>query len=88
MFANDILGNNTMPDLLMKLLDGTRSEATGLAFYGHIARVRPTKGFEFRFTRDRRSVGWFTEAFGNDNYTVLNIRLDIRPIFLPGPLYE
>ncbi len=88
LFTNDILGNNTMPDLLMKLLDGTRNEATGLAFYGHIARVRPTKGFEFRFTRDKRSAGWFTEAFGNDNYTVHNIRLDIRPIFVPGPLYE
>jgi cyanophycinase len=88
LFVNDVFANNTMPDLLAKLLDGTRSEATGLAFYGHIARVRPTKGFEFHFTRDGRSVGWFTEAFGNDNYTVLNIRLDIRPIFLPGPLYE
>jgi cyanophycinase len=88
LFTNDILGNNTMPDLLAKLLDGTRNEATGLAFYGHIARVRPTKGFEFRFTRDRQSVGWFTEAFGNDNYTVLNIRLDIRPIRLAAPLYE
>jgi cyanophycinase len=88
LFSNDIFGNNTMPDLLAKLLDGTRNEATGLAFYGHIARVRPTKGFEFRFTRDKQSVGWFTEAFGNDNYTVLNIRLDIRPILLPGPLYD
>lgn len=56
LFANDILANNTMPDLLAKLLDGTRNEATGLAYYGHIARVRPTKGFEFRFTRDRQSV--------------------------------
>lgn len=88
LFTNDILGNNTMPDLLAKLLDGTRSEATGLAFYGQIARVRPTKGFEFRFLRDKQSAGWFTEAYGNDNYTVLNIRLDIRPISIPGPLYE
>lgn len=88
LFANDILGNNTMPDLLAKLLDGTRNEATGLAFYGQIARVRPTKGFEFRFQRDKQSSGWFTEAYGNDNYTVLNIRLDIRPIRVSGPLYE
>jgi cyanophycinase len=88
LFTNDILGNNTMPDLLAKLLDGTRNEATGLAFYGQIARVRATKGFEFRFTRDKQSAGWFTEAYGNDNYTVLNIRLDIRPISIPGPLYE
>jgi cyanophycinase len=88
LFSNDILANNEMPTLITKLMDSTRDEATGLAFFGHIARVRPTKGFEFRFTRDKQSVGWFTEAFGNDNYTVLNVRLDILPIALPGSFYQ
>jgi len=35
-----------------------------------------------------KSVAWYTEAHGGDDYTVLNIRLDIRPIRIKGPLYE
>ena len=87
-FANDILGNQALPDLLAKLIDNSRSEALGLAFSGHAARRGPARGFEFRFYRAADSRGWFTEAFGNDNYTVSNIHLDIRPIVVSGPLYR
>jgi hypothetical protein len=49
---------------------------------------RPVDGFEFKFTRDEESVAWYTESFGGDDYTVVNIRLDIRPIRITGPLYD
>ncbi|MDP1796464.1 MAG: cyanophycinase [Planctomycetaceae bacterium] len=88
MFYNDILSNTTVVDLMGRLIDSVHSEAIGLAFDGDQARSESVDGFEFRFTRDDNSLGWYTEAFGGDDYTVLNIRLDIRPIRITGPLYQ
>jgi cyanophycinase len=69
-------------------MDNVYGEAVGLAFDGAAARQRSVDGFEFKFSRDEQSVGWFTESLGGDDYTVLNIRLDIRPITITGPLYD
>lgn len=88
MFYNDILSNTTVVDLMGRLIDCVHSEAIGLAFDGDRARSESVDGFEFRFSRDDNSLGWYTEAFGGDDYTVLNIRLDIRPIHITGPLYQ
>ncbi|TXT33201.1 MAG: cyanophycinase, partial [Planctomycetota bacterium] len=44
--------------------------------------------FEFKFYRGPDSKGWYTEEFGGEDYTVLNVHLDIRPIRINGPLYE
>ncbi|MBI3839150.1 MAG: cyanophycinase [Planctomycetia bacterium] len=88
LFANDILGNLALPDLLGKLIDNKNPEAIGLAFDGAAARQQPTRGFEFRFYRAADSVGWFTSASGAGAYTVANIRLDIRPVEITGPLYK
>lgn len=88
MFYNDILSNTTVVDLMGRLIDSVQSEAIGLAFDGDQARSESVDGFEFRFVRDDNSLGWYTEAFGGDDYTVLNIRLDIRPIRITGPLYQ
>lgn len=88
LFFNDILGNMTVADLMGKLMDSIHSEAIGLAFDGAEARKHSVDGFEFKFIRDNDSVAWYTEAFGGDDYTVLNIRLDIRPIRITGPLYD
>jgi cyanophycinase len=88
LFANDILGNLVLPDLLAKLIENKHPEAIGLAFDGAAARQQPTRGFEFRFYRAADSVGWFTSASGAGAYTVANIRLDIRPVEINGPLYK
>lgn len=88
LFFNDILGNNTVADLMCKLMENSHCEAYGLAFDGERARQESVDGFEFKFTRDDDSIAWFTEMFGSDDYTVLNIRLDVRPIRITGPLYE
>ncbi len=87
-FYNDILSNTTVADLMGRLIDCVHTDAIGLAFDGERARSESVDGFEFRFTRDDSSLGWYTEAFGGDDYTVLNIRLDIRPIRITGPLYQ
>ena len=88
LFFNDILANSTVADLMCKLMENLHPEAYGLAFDGDRARQEAVDGFEFKFTRDEDSIAWFTEMFGGDDYTVLNIRLDIRPIRISGPLYE
>jgi cyanophycinase len=87
MFYTDILGNATVADLLGRLIDNEEDEAIGLAFSGLDAREQPSDGFEFRFYRGPDSRGWYTESFGGEDYTVLGIHLDIRPISIAGPLY-
>ncbi len=88
MFYTDILGNAAVADLLGRLIDNKESEATGLAFSGLDSKHEPSNGFEFKFYRGPDSKGWYTEEFGGEDYTVLNIHLDIRPIRINGPLYE
>ena len=88
MFYTDILGNATVADLLGRLIDNEEDEAIGLAFNGLDAREQPSDGFEFRFYRGSDSKGWYTESFGGEDYTVLGIHLDIRPISIAGPLYS
>lgn len=88
LFFNDILGNTTVIDLMGMLMESSSPEAIGLAFNGNEARLRAVDGFEFKFIRDEESLAWYTEQYGGDDYTVLNIRLDIRPIRINGPLYK
>jgi cyanophycinase len=33
-------------------------------------------------------VGWSTDEFGGEAYTVINVRLDITPVRLPQPLFS
>ncbi len=87
MFYADVLGNCVVPDLLGRLIDNKNSEAIGLAFNAGDALSEPSDGFEFKFYRGKDSIGWFTADYGGEDYTVLNIHLDIRPIRIPGPLY-
>jgi len=87
MVYTDVLGNATVADLMGRLIDNEEPEAIGLAFSGADARDQPAEGFEFRFYRGPDSRGWYTESFGGEDYTVLNIHLDIRPIAIAGPLY-
>jgi len=88
LFFNDILGNTTVADLMGKLMESIHGKAIGLAFDGVQARRQSVDGFEFRFSRDDDSLGWYTESQGGDDYTIVNVRLDIRPIRIAGPLYD
>lgn len=87
MCYTDVLGNAAVSDLMGKLIDNAEPEAIGLAFNAADAQDQPAAGFEFRFYRGPDSRGWYTESFGGEDYTVLNIHLDIRPIAIAGPLY-
>jgi len=89
LFFNDILGNATVVDLMANLMENRRGEAIGLAFDGTAAQSEEsTAGFEFRFYRGPDSHGWSTDQFGGAAYTVSNVRLDVRPVKIQGPLYK
>jgi cyanophycinase len=88
LFFNDILANTTVADLLNKLIEHRTGDAIGLAFDGFQARNQPTQGFEFRFYRDKDTIGWHTDARGGEDYTISNVHLDIRPIEIVAPLYK
>lgn len=88
LFYNDILGNTTILDMMYKLIDNRYTDGLGLAFDGAAARQGSTPGFEFRFHREKDSIGWNSEISGNDEYTILNLYLDVKPITIKGPLYE
>ena len=87
MVYTDVLGNATVADLMGRLIDNEESEAIGLAFSAADAEEQPAEGYEFRFYRGPDSRGWYTESFGGEDYTVLNIHLDIQPVSIAGPLY-
>lgn len=85
LFSADILGNGTVVDLMAKLIDSDQPDAIGLSLDSPNAE-RPDLGFEFKFSRVDESVG-YQSAF-SENYSVYNVRLDIRPIVVQRPLYQ
>lgn len=85
LFYNDIFSSSTLIEVMCKLIDNKKSEATGLAFDGPAAMNESARGFELRFYRDKDSVGWSTGAYGGETYTVLNLHVDVRPIRMAGP---
>jgi cyanophycinase len=85
LFSADILGNSTVVDLMSKLIDSDQPEAIGITL-GSPTGVQPDLGFEFRFTRTADSVGY--QSLSTDAYSIVNLRLDIRPILIRRPLYQ
>ena len=48
----------------------------------------PTLGFEFRLYKDARTQGQYTGAWGAEDYSVQDMRLDVIPVRMHRPLYE
>ncbi len=74
---------------MSRLIDSVRKEVKGLAFD---VLPRPNDplaelGFLFRLYKGSDSLGWSTEEFGGEQFTVTNLYLDITPVRLPMPLY-
>lgn len=85
LFSADILGNSTVVDLMAKLIDSDQPDAIGLSLDSPNG-VQPDLGFEFRLTRTGDSVGY--QSVLTEQYSVYNMRLDIRPIVVQRPLYQ
>lgn len=84
-FSNDVLGNSAVIDLMERLIDSNQEEAIGIAS-GNPRASGTEVGFEFRFTKTADTVGYVSSVA--EAYSVLNIRLDIRPIEITRPLYK
>ena len=85
-FQADVLGDTTVSNLMANLVDSAEREVIGLAF-GPPGSVRPELGWEFRFRKAADTLAYYTGAFGGEDYTVLNLMLDVRPITVHQPLY-
>jgi cyanophycinase len=88
-FLLDVLGDGAILRGMTYALDGPQAEVRGLAFDARPeARAPRDLGFEFRFYRGADTAGWFTSGFGDEAYTVVNVRLDVRPVQVAQPLYR
>jgi cyanophycinase len=90
MFYPDVLGDNTIVNAISNLIDNKQESVVGLAFSGMPTDGdrSPNLGFEFRFRKGKDSYGYFTSAMGGENYTVVNIYLDVLPVNVSRPLYR
>ncbi|WP_082551492.1 cyanophycinase [Massilia sp. Root351] len=84
-YSNDILGNSAVVDLMEKLIDSDQQDAIGIAS-GDPRGTAPEIGFEFRFSKTPESTGYLSSVV--EAYSILNLRLDIRPIEVQRPLYK
>ena len=74
---------------MTNFIDNRQKEVVGLAFGTPGAKdAKPDLGFEFRFRKGHDSFGYFTSGLGGEDYTVINIYLDIRPVQMSNPLYR
>jgi cyanophycinase len=89
-FYPDILGDTTIVNAMSNLIDNRQREVIGLAFDAHPAKggKDPELAFEFRLRKTADSLGYFTGAFGGEDYTVINIALDVTPVRMAKPLYR
>ncbi len=88
-FHLDMLGDSTISNAMSRLIDSVRKEVKGLAFDVLPRTNDPLAelGFLFRIYKGSDSMGWSTEEFGGEQFTVTNLYLDISPVRLPMPLY-
>lgn len=84
-YSADALGHNTILVMMEKLINNARSEAIGIATAAP-GEPREELGFEFKLTRDASSAGY--ESATTDAYTILNLRLDVRPLQITRPWYR
>jgi cyanophycinase len=80
-FHLDMLGDSTISGAMSRLIDSVRKEVKGLAFDVLPRTNDPLAelGFLFRVYKGSDSLGWSTEEFGGEQFTVTNLYLDITP---------
>jgi cyanophycinase len=84
-YSADILGHNTVLVMMEKLINNSRKEAIGIATAAP-GDPRPDLGFEFKLSKDGQSVGY--ESATSDAYTILDLRMDVRPLKITQPWYH
>lgn len=85
-FYPDILANTAVVELMSGLAESARSHALGLAFDTQ-SKVKSDLGFEFRFSKIPETQAYFSGSSGAEAFTVMRLRLDVRPVKITQPLY-
>ncbi|MES2261408.1 MAG: cyanophycinase [Pseudomonadota bacterium] len=80
LFSSNILGSNAVVELMEQLVNNRQQQAIGIAT-GGAGDSLPALGFEFKFSKTPDSSAYVSRA--RDAYSILNMRLDIRPIEVP-----
>jgi len=86
-FFGDILANTALYDLMSNLIDNKQKEVIGVAFNKAPDAKDKELGFEFKFRKGKDSLGYYTGAFGGEDYTVMNIYLDVVPVKVVDKIY-
>lgn len=88
-FYVDMLGDNVISGAMGKLIDGAFTEVRGIAFHPRPAAgdALGALGFEFILRKGAGSIGWATDAGGGEDYSVRDLRLQVRPIRMAQPMY-
>ena len=73
---------------MANLIDNKQKEVIALAFTGNPAIDHQNIGWEFKFYKGPIPSATTRRAFGGEDYSVYNIRLDVRPVDHGGPLYQ
>jgi cyanophycinase len=84
-YSSDVLGHNTILILMSRLVDNSETQAIGIATAGPLDE-RQDLGFEFKLMRDAGTVGYNSATM--DAYTILDMRLDVRPLQITRPWYK
>jgi cyanophycinase len=91
-FYPDMLGDTTIVNAMGALLDSPATETRGLAFSPNSrsssgGNDSSDVGFEFRLFKTKETHGYFTSALGGEDYSVIRMGLDVKPVRLAVPLY-
>jgi cyanophycinase len=86
-FYGDILANRVLRDLMWDFIDNKQEEVIGLAFSLIDKGEKKNLGFEFKFRKTENSIGYYTGVLGSEDYTVIDIHFDVRPIKMNEPLF-
>lgn len=81
----DMLGPQILYEAMARVLDGKAGRAEGIAFGRPGGAAADAIGFAFTLTRGPDTRGWF--ASDPAAYTILNVRLSVRPVRMATPLY-
>lgn len=89
LFHLDMLGDSTISNAMNYLIDSNRNEVRGLTFDVLPKPGDPVAdlGFLFRLYKGKGSYGWSTDELGGEEYTVVNVFLDVTPVRMPQPIF-